>query len=463
MISGDGGLREAQIDTETPDLNCVRFLQDVFHSKVENFAKPTGEIDNNTGSEASENDLDYMGPVCHRKFGGLCEQTSRGVDISVACKLVRIFNRAVKERMVKVGSLISMKSASPHPFFGFVGVCTQRPILHVLLKVDFIGEGGMEEVILWHDPDHPNPIFSTSHLVFQQLISKSDDVVAVEVYEYTLHRRGVALHVQPLRVCQSFTLDPEARGEARQPRPKLRFAIRVPKMKKDRKKRKKKKKDKENKSKSKGGKTRKTDKASHEGSSGSSGGPSEEQAVPHNDNGFDIREESDLCSALAISADAEREETKANEMMVKQEGLRDAADSMQSAPVAPANKPLQQPAESSQQNTNKSFFAKQCGLDDVGIAVSNRSKCYFCGAKIPKGDIRFQWHWNTLRPSVWVHSGCLKSLVQRDGHLDHTLQKLEEMRLFSRSASSSSDDPISEAVSQASSALASFKNDATPK
>lgn len=59
----------------------------------------------------------------------------------------------------------------------------------------------------------------------------------------------------------------------------------------------------------------------------------------------------------------------------------------------------------------KTFFCQKIGLDDVGLAVSNRSKCYHCSQKIPKDNIRFSWYFSTLRPSNWVHSACLLPLV----------------------------------------------------
>ena len=435
IIQGFGGLEEKLIDTQTSDGDCHQFLQDVFHSKVESLPKPVDDTASAHQSDTDQSDdaLGYLGHACHRKFGGLCEQRTPGVDITIACKLVRIFNRALKDQLVKVGSLVSLKSTNPEPFIGFVGVCMQRPMVHVLMKVDCVGMGGvgMGDVILWHDPELPSPVFSTSHQVFQQLISQESDVVSVEVWQYALNRNGNGLQVQPLTVAKSFKLDPASKIETRKPRPKLRLSLKVPTKKQEKKKKKKKKKE-------TGTTTRKTkrkaradddDDANDTGLSSASTNNStirRKRAVSHVEESGkdkDIREESEVY--FPISDAAAKEERKASDMMADQEALRDSL---------PATKPACPPsgqASSSKQSARAgaSFFSKSCGLEDVGIAVSNRSKCYFCHANILKGDVRFCWHWNTLRPSVWVHSGCLKQLVQRDGHSEHTIQRLQEVQL----------------------------------
>ena len=76
----------------------------------------------------------------------------------------------------------------------------------------------------------------------------------------------------------------------------------------------------------------------------------------------------------------------------------------------------------------KSFFSKFKGIDSVAIAVSARSKCYFCDNRIDKGTVRFCFYHNELRPSVWVHPSCIPHLLKREGLLADGVVKLEGLQ-----------------------------------
>lgn len=91
------------------------------------------------------------------------------------------------------------------------------------------------------------------------------------------------------------------------------------------------------------------------------------------------------------------------------------------------------------------------GVDEVGIAASARSMCFFCKNRIEKGTVRFSLHHNTKRPPAWVHSMCLPSLLCQEGSLmGPSKQRLEHLK-----NSGTLDHGLREAVSSALSAMPS--------
>lgn len=95
-------------------------------------------------------------------------------------------------------------------------------------------------------------------------------------------------------------------------------------------------------------------------------------------------------------------------------------------------------------NCGKTFFSKECGLHEIALAVSNRSSCYYCKNPIPKGSVRCSCHFNTLRPSVWVHGTCLKHLTERDGFASQTKDRLAHLKR----QSSSSEPKLAKAIEE---------------
>ena len=73
-----------------------------------------------------------------------------------------------------------------------------------------------------------------------------------------------------------------------------------------------------------------------------------------------------------------------------------------------------------------SFFSRELGLGaENGLAASGRSKCHVCHALIAKGDVRFQWWWNTKKPNAWLHPYCVISAADNYNLRSSTVSKLE--------------------------------------
>ncbi|CAK9115221.1 PARP-type domain-containing protein (Fragment) [Durusdinium trenchii] len=73
------------------------------------------------------------------------------------------------------------------------------------------------------------------------------------------------------------------------------------------------------------------------------------------------------------------------------------------------------------------FFSRELGLDGGGLAASGRSMCLQCKAVIRKGEVRFSWYWNQLRPHAWLHSHCLVPITESTGLKERTVTKLMEL------------------------------------
>eukprot|EP00438_Fugacium_kawagutii_P007071 Skav227764 [mRNA] locus=scaffold1653:306846:307706:- [translate_table: standard] len=85
------------------------------------------------------------------------------------------------------------------------------------------------------------------------------------------------------------------------------------------------------------------------------------------------------------------------------------------------------------------FFSKEIGIVDAGMAVSARSKCLFCGGFIPKDAPRFSFYHSTVRPSNWAHSECVVPLAKKFECVQQARRRLGELRTtFSQASHSQS-------------------------
>ena len=210
------------------------------------------------------------------------------------------------------------------------------------------------------------------------------------------------MRVEVYEALDKFCVDVDAKYEPRRPRPKLRFGLKV--------------KGKEGKKKTNTRQTKTRLKLSRQ--------PQEKPVIKPS--GKRRRQEVSEPEVSESSCDANADESESEPSC--SEAIGDGErDDKEIIPVthdmtqeeANAQK-LEQEHENVKEAAVKSaesrgtFFSKEVGVDDVGMAVSARSKCYFCGEKIAKDTVRFSFHHSTLRPSNWVHAKCLVPLVQRD-------------------------------------------------
>lgn len=430
---GGGALKQSFIDQESSTSTCSEFLRLAIHTPFTELDAPTATNENGIDND-SESDIDLadVGMTCHQQFGGLCQQDQ---SLDVICKPVKVFNRALLEHDVKVGSLLFMSTDS-FSYFGFLGVCMARPLLHVLIEPDQ-DEGNF----LFSGEVH----FETSHQLFQRMIAEGGSSVQVEIWRYSLLMKGTnnGLFVKALGKVKDFTLDKNTKLTVRKPRPKLRVRLSAPasKTKKLQGLRQKKKKHKRKAAGNQQGFHQTWEEEASLAACSEASDGSTTEVDPLKD--VDLHEETEQYQQ---SAEANREEAKVNRMMESQMVLLDAAaDAAGSSEVASSSshvvprggsdavksEPATTTADSSKPSTPSlppsSYFAKGIGLDSCAEAVSARSSCFYCNNKIAKGEVRFSWYHNTRRPSVWVHQGCLRHLYQREGLANQVSQRLSEL------------------------------------
>ena len=420
---GGGALKQRFIDLESSTNMCSEFLHSAFHTPFTALDAPTATNDNDSESDI---DLADVGVTCHHQFGGLCRQDQ---SLDVICKLVKVFNRALLDHNVKVGSLLFMNTDSSS-YFGFLGVCMARPMLHVLIEpeqegTNFLFSGEVR--------------FETSHQLFQRMIAGGGNSVQVEIWQYSVHMKGTnkGLCVEALGKVRGFTLDKNTRLTVRKARRKLRFQLKALAKKKPPKKKQHKRKTAGNQQGSSQIENCEEEASLAAGSEAASDGSKTEVDSLKN---VDLLEETEQ---YQHSAEANQEEAKVNRMMESQMAFHDAAaDAFESAsssshvvPRGESDAVKTEPATSTADSSKhpprslppSSYFSKGIGLDSCAIAVTARSSCFYCNNKIAKGDVRFSWYHNTRRPSVWIHKGCLRYLYQREGLADQVSLRLSQL------------------------------------
>ncbi|CAJ1332624.1 unnamed protein product [Effrenium voratum] len=397
-----GALQEDKIDTVTPDETCVDFLQKSLHAGCAD--KDADEEDGSDADDDIETDK-----TCFSMFSGLCRNSPHVLTV---CKLVKVFNRALLDNNVKVGNLLHF-TTSTESFLGFLGVCLQRPHMHTLVKARLNQSGAI--CIFGGDAEGHRPDVITSHALFQQLVTslRPLDPVNVEVLDYTITWAHGHITLEAMAPLKEFKLDAQQKLSVRKPRCKLPFGLKMPQNpRKQRKPRK-------AALKPKGSKRREaTDRQEvdrnadlPDGSDSDSSSDSilptlrpDDLDTPPTDNLIQEQEASPLCP---VSKESRDEEIAAKKLLQEHE-----------ATTMPTMEPAVQ---------GGSYFTKNVGLHEVGLAASGRAKCFFCKDVILKGTVRFSWYHNRLKPSAWVHSDCLPLLAAREKGLQQVVQRLEEL------------------------------------
>ena len=435
-ILGTGALKESSIDTQCPNDHCTDFLRHAFHAEATDIDIGDDAIND---TERVFQNLPKVTPTCHSRFGGLCQHTS---EKDVICKLVRVLNNKLSEHSLHVGSLLSFTSSS-NSFFGFLGVCLQRPQVQTFVTAH-LDNAGDHVSILKEGDTSGRPYVLTSHQLFNDLGVSLQNVVEVSVWEYEVLLHGDGLIIHTSAVAKTFTLDPCVRIQTKKPRRKLRFGQRAPTQKKraSKKMNTDKKISKEPLSK----KQRKERSLKHAAPETQADASSSEVGASVTSSETTIDSDSDMLGddgdfaeadvPVPISESSAREEAEAVQLIQEHEFSKDD--------IAEATESLGGQASSSSQrvpengkgrkdsggkgSTRGTYFSRSEGVDSVSLAVSARSKCHFCENRIAKDTVRFCYYHNAYKPSAWVHSACLPHLLKRDGRIQQGIEKLEHLR-----------------------------------
>ena len=421
LTAGTGALRPEHIRTDASNEECSKFLEEAFHA-----GQTQPDLD---GEDSEESDAEG-GKICHMLCGGLCQSSSKTASV---CKMVQVFNRALLDNKVSMGSLLLLTTSSSS-FLAFLGVCMQRPRLHTLVKAQMDVASDVVTFVN-HSVDSLRPVVQTSHQVFNDIITDPKGCVTVEVLEYCLiwQEDGCGLTVQAAAPSQEFILDPSVKLHVRKPHRKLPFGLKFPTRKKTQTKKKKKKKK---------NKKSKVPKASSSSSSGHGNEKNQNQSEQHDQVQELVaslqQEESEAYGSLSVAASAAHEEKEAEVLMVECQAFKDEIvpddddpGTGMPLPSSSSSKPTletQQKAPATPAPKASSFFSRKCGIDDIGFAVSNRSSCYYCKNRIVKGQVRLSWYFETRRPSSWVHVDCVKPLICRDGFRADSVQRMKQLK-----------------------------------
>lgn len=444
-------MKESLIDVKTNENDCLEFVRKTFH------LGPTVDTDETDGGmcDVPEKDVDR---ICHYMFGGLC-QRDRYKD--AACRLVQIFNRALVENEVPTGSLLLLSTGSDS-FIGFLGLQMKKPFLQVFLEAQL---DTLSDSIYLHEPsstlESSELSFCTSHVLFNRLLTDPNEHIEVEVLKYSVHVEGNRMALQSCGVLTKFALDPNAKLTVRKPRTQLRVKWGQKKRKKW---------DANQQRSGRQPRQKRSDKKEQqvpssllpkvEGSdadSDATNGDSSAEGKEHEETNMD--DEADIY--VPLSKQAEREEKKGNELLLKFEEEREMAEKDVASQAGCTPVAAQEPSSGSKEPPRSSgadkgsakgagkgkggkkgyssYFSLKLGVHDVDLAASARSTCLYCDAKIARQTPRFSWYHNERKPSAWVHAKCLPFLVQRDGFLAESRCRLEELQLR---VPSSSADPL---------------------
>ena len=339
---------------------------------------------------------------------------------------MKAFNRTLVENSVKVGSLmlLTVNETGDTRFF-FLGVCLQKPQAHMLLNAVVKDDGYCEFCV----DEHGRPKMCTSQQLFQDLLihsvrGKPFRKVSVEVWTYRLVYNSANfphMRIEVYEVSKSFNVDLDVRYEPRRPRPKLRFGLQV--------------KRKKTKTQQKQPRMKLARQSEPEALSIEPSRNSRKRKVSEPESSSHSASESESSGSEATGAgDGEKDDKEIIPVTYDMKEEEDAAQQLErehETTKAAALKSVE---------SKGTFFAKEVGVDNIGLAVSARSKCFFCQEKIGKNDPRFSFHHSTQRPSNWVHARCLVPLVRRDDCTQQARTRLAILRaqLMQTSGSQSS-------------------------
>lgn len=394
--------------------------------------------------------------TCHEQHG-MCQKVSFCQGSTSATSFVKRFNRSLLDNSVKVGSLIlATAEQTGQSCFFFLGVCLQKPTAHVLVQAEMTRDG----ICRFSSDEHGKMQILTSQKLFQRFLTDAGQPfrkVSMEVWKYFLAHRSSdspCIHIETAECEQKFTVDLDVACEPRRRRVKLRFGLQKPKQKQ----------------------TKTTVRAQFRGktrqlklsSAPEKPEPAQRVKASHK------RKKPDIVQAESSSQSSQESDAESSESLIPRtnfeeqpNGLEQEEEDWNTIPISSqtkqeefAAKKLDQEHESmkaealKQVRSKGTFFSKEIGLDDAGVAVSARSKCFFCGGLIPKDAPRFSFHHSTLRPSNWVHAECVVPLVLRERCVDQARRRLGELRsIFNQAShsqsSGSADVPKSEILSRA--------------
>lgn len=397
-------MKAEHIDTECSDDDVISFLMKTLHQTVYNEA---AHCDNDPAPD----------PSC-KCMPGLC---AMGDWYDSASMLARVFHKCLDERKINVGSLLLL-SCEGMPFTRtfFTGVTLRKPLLQTVIFSDID-----EDRVSFKLDDNDLPVVATTCLLFLDLLTAScpTEVSQINIdVEHWFYRPFVTdgmLHVNPEHVLDKFTFNLQTKPSLQ---PKV-APVKLPFGFKEERKTKKQHKHVQKKGAVKS--QQKTNKPVER-----RGDDTDKNTASDSDSAS--LSSSGKCSDLnsPVAANAEDDIDPINDVM--QEEMKHVPELVMEIEMADQAKEelsadLSQPAASGKVFKEPSFFSKELGLASGSIAPTYRAKCYACKAAIAKGEVRFEWFWNKLKPNGWLHPHCIPSTAEKFELTDITIEKLKQM------------------------------------
>lgn len=441
---GNGAAKASLFDLNLTDTECLNFVSSCLHTPLEPIA-----------SVATLDNVDLPSDkTCWLQYG-MCKNTPFGCGSGSATQFVKHFNRSLVDHSVKVGDLLSFAAnEAQDPSMFFLGVCVKRPQSHILLHAKLSSDG----FCTFARDVHGRLNISTSQQVFQQLLFDSKPtpfrVLTVEVWSYqvSVQCQSPVLRIEAVHCEKSFTVDLDQKMHVRKKHFKLPFGLSMPNKRK-------KNVTKVNKTKRKPAPKRQPkiqmqpdnnslQKQQSQSTRQSTSSASSSSSSSSSDSGSDSSDkEPEEDNVRSVSKEARAEEKQAKRLIAEHDEARNAVQA--SVPPAITSVPPAVTSVPPAVTPGKTFFSKEIGLDDVGLAVSARSVCHFCGNKIAKADVRFSFFYSCLRPSKWVHETCLVHLAKRDTCIPQVQARLQALSEKHAEGGSSSSDGSQLALARA--------------
>ena len=360
-------------------------------------------------------------------------------------KLVVVFGKQLDHNKLLPGTLLMFSSDTcNNSMVCFLGVVMKKPLVHMLVEATVADSHVTEAAIKLYNGA---PRVLTSHELFLQLLQDRLGSVNPEQFRVTLQvwecqaflheghtlKSNPEIHVGDFEFTSATTAPKNTSNKKAVI--KLPFGLNVPK--KPRKTRKtvaKKKMQKGNEAKSAPQKKRMHEKM--QDSSNESG----DTLSSDSELEIDPNEESEKAAPMSETVESEIKQIPnlAKEIETMDQ-LREAA--------AAAIK-----TNSGGSRAAGSYFSKEIGISEGGLAASARSLCLHCKKPISKGSVRFSWYYSQVRPPGWVHGYCLSSHVKENKLVEETKVKLgaiiEKNKAFGQASSSSSSRGNPSAIQQ---------------
>ena len=430
-MRGDGALRSNLIDLLATDADIQHCLDRTLHAdsaaQATVYDQVSGQVDENA-EQALDDDIDL--PELCPFF--LCRSNTLYQAVTV---LTKNFWNLVKTHQLTAADLLmfSVAGNENQQIVYFLGTMLKRPLQQMLV------EAVLEDQEVQFKLTEGRPHILSSHELFLGFLEESKDLSQFQLYVEAWKCQAFlgdfgALATNATRPFAKFSLTTTRlpQGQSRSHR-KLPFGLKLPSKPR-----------KQVTKKSRSGGAMAPKKILSEMDMEVIDLDSSETGDGNGHSDGNLSEDDDDSEPDVFQADAEREsetvvppsKTIASEQRAMEEVAKEIESSVQ------LRDETAEAIRENKQSSASSFFSKDLGFSDIGVAASGRSICLSCKKFIPKGSIRYSWFHSRVRPHGWVHAHCILQQIMGSEPIvkDVSVRKLDSLvaRLRATGSASSS-------------------------